>query len=74
MDAAIDYHAVEVLSGNVDFQSYSAYLHKPSGGKIVWGPHWDFDRALGSNDGRDANPRHWNTGGFFGGLVAAAFQ
>ena len=67
VDAAIDYHAVEVLSGNVDFQSYSAYLHKPRGGKIVWGPHWDFDRALGSNDGRDANPRHWNTGGFFGG-------
>lgn len=65
--AAIEYHTVEVLSGNVDFQSYSAYLHKPRGGKIVWGPHWDFDRALGSQDGRDANPRMWNTGGFFGG-------
>src|SRR6266446_817862 len=26
---------------------------------------WDFDRALGSIDHRDANPRRWNTGPFF---------
>jgi hypothetical protein len=65
--AAIDFHVLEVLSGNVDAIVLSTYLHKPRGGKIVFGPHWDFDRALGSLDSRDANPRRWNTGPFFEG-------
>ncbi len=67
VDAAIDFHVLEVLSGNVDAMVLSTYFHKPRNGKIVCGPHWDFDRALGSTDGRDANPRQWNTGPFFGG-------
>jgi hypothetical protein len=67
VEAAIDFHVLEVLSGNVDAMVLSTYLHKPRGGKIVFGPHWDFDRALGSTDGRDANPRQWDTGPFFGG-------
>ena len=66
-DAAIDYHVLEVLSGNVDALVLSAYFHKPRNGKIILGPHWDFDRALGSTDGRDDNPRQWSTGPFFGG-------
>jgi hypothetical protein len=67
VDAAIDFHVLEVLSGNVDAMVLSTYFHKPRNGKIVFGPHWDFDRALGSTDERDANPRYWNTGQFFGG-------
>jgi hypothetical protein len=67
VDAWIDYHLLEVLSGNVDALVYSTYFYKPRGGKIVFGPHWDFDRALGSTDGRDDDPRHWNTGRFFSG-------
>ena len=67
VDAGIDYHIVEVLSGNVDCMAFSTYFYKPRNGRLVFGPHWDFDRALGSTDGRDANPRHWNTGPFFGG-------
>jgi CotH protein/Fn3 domain-containing protein len=43
----------------------STYLHKPRNGKIIFGPHWDFDRALGSTDGRDDDPRRWSTGRFF---------
>jgi len=54
-----------VRSGNVDALVLSTYLHKPRNGKITFGPHWDFDRALGSTDGRDANPRLWATGPFF---------
>lgn len=61
----IDYHVLEVLSGNVDALVLSAYFHKPRNGPIVFGPHWDFDRALGSTDGRDSNPRNWTTGPFF---------
>jgi len=65
--AAIDFHVLEVLSGNVDAMAFSTYFHKPRDGGLVYGPHWDFDRALGSTDGRDENPRHWNVGPFFGG-------
>jgi hypothetical protein len=64
-DAWINYHVLEVLSGNVDSLVLSAYFYKPRDGKITWGPHWDFDRALGSTDGRDSNPRVWSTGPFF---------
>jgi len=67
VDAAIDYHVLELLSGNVDAMVLSTYFHKPRQGKITCGPHWDFDRALGSTDERDANPRVWSTGPFFGG-------
>ena len=62
----IDFHVLEVLSGNVDALGLSTYFHKPREGKLVFGPHWDFDRALGSTDGRDADPRHWNCGPYFG--------
>jgi hypothetical protein len=61
----IDYHLLEVLSGNVDSLVLSCYFHKPREGPFTFGPHWDFDRALGSTDGRDNNPRVWATGPFF---------
>jgi hypothetical protein len=63
--AWIDFHVLEVLSGNVDALKFSTYFYKPRNGKITYGPHWDFDRALGSIDDRDADPRRWNTGRFF---------
>ena len=66
VESWIDYHVLEVLSGNVDALGLSTYFHKPREGKIVFGPHWDFDRALGSTDDRDANPRRWNCGPYFG--------
>ncbi len=67
VEAAIDFHVLEVLSGNVDAMLLSTHFYKPRNGKITFGPHWDFDRALGSTDGRDENPRYWNTGPFFSG-------
>jgi hypothetical protein len=67
VDSWIDYHVLEVLSGNVDALVFSTYFYKPRNGKLVFGPHWDFDRALGSTDGRDYEPDHWNTGRFFSG-------
>lgn len=60
VDAWIDYHLVNVLTFNVDALRLSAYLYKPRNGKITFGPQWDFDRALNSTDGRDANPRIWS--------------
>ncbi|HUS35412.1 MAG TPA: CotH kinase family protein [Verrucomicrobiae bacterium] len=67
VDAWIDYHVLELLVGNVDVFHYSSYFYKPRGGKLTFGPHWDYDRAMGSIDRRDAYPRRWNTGRFFEG-------
>ena len=61
VDAAIDHHLLNVLAFNVDALRLSGYMHKPRGGKLTFGPIWDFDRALGSTDGRDNNPRTWRS-------------
>ena len=61
IDAAIDHHLLNVLAFNVDALRLSGYMHIPRGGKLVFGPIWDFDRALGSTDGRDNNPRTWRS-------------
>ncbi len=56
----IDYHIMNALAFNVDGLRLSAYFYKDRDGKIIAGPTWDYDRSLGSDDGRDANPRTWN--------------
>ncbi|HVY71461.1 MAG TPA: lamin tail domain-containing protein, partial [Verrucomicrobiae bacterium] len=61
----VDFNILEVLSLNVDAMRLSTYFYKPRNGKITYGPHWDFDRALGSTDGRDNNPRQWATSSQF---------
>jgi hypothetical protein len=55
-DSWIDHHLLNVVMFNVDALRLSAYFHKPRNGRITMGPVWDFDRALGSTDGRDFNP------------------
>ncbi|MCP5525416.1 MAG: lamin tail domain-containing protein [Verrucomicrobiales bacterium] len=55
----IDHHLLNVLTFNVDALRLSTYFYKPRSGKLEFGPLWDFDRALGSTDGRDSNPRVW---------------
>lgn len=57
----VDHHLMNVLAFNVDALRLSAFFHKKREGKIHFGPLWDFDRALGSTDGRDANPRVWRS-------------
>ncbi|MFO1498751.1 MAG: lamin tail domain-containing protein [Verrucomicrobiota bacterium] len=59
--AALDHHILNVLAFNVDALRLSGYLYKPRAGKLTFGPLWDFDRALASTDGRDANPRVWRS-------------
>lgn len=58
-DSWIDHHLLNVVSFNVDALRLSAYFYKPREGKLHFGPLWDFDRTLGSTDGRDSNPRIW---------------
>ena len=57
--AAIDHHLLNVLALNVDAFRLSGYMSLPRNGKLTFGPIWDFDRALGSTDGRDAFPSAW---------------
>jgi len=59
VDSWIDHHLLNVLTFNVDALRLSAYFYKPREGKLHFGPLWDFDRALNSTDGRDANPQVW---------------
>ncbi len=61
MDTAawVDHHILNSIAYNVDALRLSAYFFKDRGERINAGPIWDFDRALGSDDGRDANPSSW---------------
>lgn len=45
--SAIDYNIIQEVVKNVDGDlRFSSFLHKPRGGKLVFGPVWDFDLAL----------------------------
>ncbi len=57
----IDHHLLNVLAFNVDALRLSAFFYKERNGPLKFGPLWDFDRALGSTDGRDSNPRVWQS-------------
>lgn len=60
VDSWIDHHILNVLAKNVDALRLSTYFFKRRGGKIEYGPIWDFDRSIDSTDGRDNDPRTWN--------------
>ncbi len=74
MGRSIDFHILEMLSGNVDTLVLSSFFYKTRDQKLIFGPHWDFDRALGSTDGRDTNPRIWACGPIFAGWFGLMFQ
>ncbi|HZZ20855.1 MAG TPA: CotH kinase family protein [Opitutaceae bacterium] len=59
----IDYHLLTVLTENPDGLSFSEYFTKDVNGPIVAGPMWDFDRTMGSADGRDGFPAQWSPQG-----------
>jgi hypothetical protein len=60
VDKSIDHHLLRVLSKEPDGLRLSTYLVKDAGGKLYYGPVWDFDRSAGAdNDGRSADPTGW---------------
>ena len=61
----VDHHLLNSLAYNVDALRLSAFYFKDRNGKIQAGPIWDFDRSLGSDDGRDSNPSSWGNIGYF---------
>ena len=62
--AWIDFHLIESLTGSVDAFTLSTYFYKPRNGKLVSGPHWDYDRAF-AGPGAGAS-RSWLTATFTG--------
>jgi hypothetical protein len=55
VDAFIDHFWLVELTKNVDAFRYSAFLHKPRGGKITMGPAWDWNLSFGNADYYDGN-------------------
>lgn len=81
--AAMDYVLLQELFGNQDAFHASTYFHRPPGGRIVFGPLWDFDIAMGNTTmtrfrttpgwnlrGRPYVGRLWQDGAFRRGLAA----
>jgi hypothetical protein len=60
VEKSIDHHLLRVLSREPDSLRLSTYLVKDAGGKLYFGPVWDFDRSAGAdNDSRSADPLGW---------------
>lgn len=50
IDSFVDTYIAEEVCKNLDFGFDSFYLHKDKGGKLSFGPIWDFDNALGNSN------------------------
>ena len=59
VDSFIDNFWLNILAMDPDWGRLSQFFDKDRNGKIVAGPMWDYDRTMGSRDGRDDNPRRW---------------
>ncbi len=45
-DSFIDYFLIQFFSANFDAFRNSTYFYKERGGKLYWGPVWDFDFSM----------------------------
>jgi hypothetical protein len=62
----IDEHLLRILSKDPDALRLSTYLFKPRGGKVHYGPIWDFDRCLGCDtDSRALSPTSFSNNDFW---------
>ena len=49
VESAVNYYLVQEMVKNVDGDlRFSSYMYKPRGGKLTFGPVWDFDLAIGN--------------------------
>lgn len=62
VDAWIDNFWLNILAMDPDWGRLSQYFYKERNGPVTAGPIWDYDRTMGSDDNRDDNPRHWDSG------------
>lgn len=50
IDSAVDIYILEEFLMNIDVGYDSFYFTKDAGGKLVFGPVWDFDLAMGNDE------------------------
>lgn len=57
----IDFILLQELTANHDAYVYSTFLHTMDGDRLIAGPVWDFDIALGNSDhnGPDGGAQRW---------------
>jgi hypothetical protein len=64
VDSAVNYYLINELVKNVDGDlRRSTYLFKKRGGKLTFGPVWDFDIAIGNAEGRGYETFDWRIRG-----------
>lgn len=56
IDSVVDAYIVEEVFKNLDAGWSSFYMYRDIGGKLFFGPVWDFDLTSGNADGNDMNP------------------
>ena len=56
LDSVIDAYIVEELFKNLDVGWGSFYMYQSVGGKLHFGPLWDFDLSAGNADANDNDP------------------
>jgi len=59
VDSFVDHFWLNILVMDPDWGRLSQFFHKDKEGKMIAGPIWDYDRTMGSTDGRDNNPLRW---------------
>lgn len=55
VDSVVNYYLINEVLKNVDGAEASFFLYKKRGGKLFFGPVWDFDLALGNAGYNQAN-------------------
>lgn len=56
LDSLLAAYLVQETIENLDSQWDSFYIHKDTGGKLTFGPIWDFDLTMGNADDGSENP------------------
>lgn len=57
VDSVVDFLVINEFVRNNDAMYFSSYMYKPRDGKLIFGPLWDFDLAIGNNSYDDGlNP------------------
>ena len=72
LDSMVNYWLLMEVLGNNDARYKSRYIYKDLGGKLTFGPPWDFDTGLGSSlvstgeTGMDMDPIGWKVSNYDG--------
>lgn len=62
LEELVDFYLIQEFMRNSDAAYSSLYLHRPSGGKITFGPLWDFDLSSGNDHGEGLEGNNSNNG------------